>query len=199
MLAGGASRRMGGDKRSLRLFPTSPTFLARTAALGRAVADHVVVIGAVDPSAEPPNVSLVPDRWPSEGPLGGLVTALEMFPDDRLLLLAGDYPLLQVGLAARLLEGLEGYDGSVAVDQEQRHPLVAAYDSERCADVALTLFEAGERSMAALLDRISVRLVDAAVIDPADVHDLSLSNVNTREDVEVLRARCRSLDLEIRR
>ena len=199
VLAGGASRRMGIDKRAMRLFPESPTFLERTVAVGRAVADRVGIVGPPYLSADLPRVTLVPDRWPSEGPLGGLVTALEMFPDDRLLLLAGDYPLLQVGLAARLLDGLEGYDGSVAVDRERRHPLVAAYDGRRCAGIAASLFGAGERSMGVLVGLISMRLVDADVIDPADVHGLSLSNVNTPEDVHALRERCRSLDLEIRR
>ena len=181
---------MGIDKRSVRLLPASPTFLQRTVAVGRAVADRVAVIG--DPY---PNVraTFVPDRWPSEGPLGALVTAFGLFPDHDLLVLASDYPLLQVELAARLIDSLNGHAGSVAVDGGgRRHPLVAAYDARRCAGIARTLFGAGERSMAALVDRICVRLV--LDDDVGDSHGASLSNVNTAEDLDALRVRCQSLD-----
>jgi len=179
----------------MRLFPASPPFLERTVAVGRAVADRVVVVGDSHPGVR---AAFVTDRWPSGGPLGALITAFGLFPDDDLLVLAGDYPLLQVGLAVRLLEGLSGHDGSVAVDRGRRHPLVAAYDARRCARMAGTLFGAGERSMAALVDQMRVRLVDVAVDDVADRHGLSLSNVNTPEDVAALRTRCRKFDLEVR-
>ena len=170
-------------------------FLQRSVAVGLAVADQVAVIGDPFPGVR---ATFVPDRWPSEGPLGALVTAFELFPADDLLVLAGDYPMLQVGLMGRVLEGLVGHDGSVAVDRGRRHPLVAAYDGRRCAGIAEALFEGGERSMATLVDRISARLVDADRDDHSDSHGLALTNVNTLEDLHALRARCRTSDHEVR-
>lgn len=189
VLAGGASRRMGSDKRVLRLFPVSPTFLARSVSLGKAAADRVAVIGGSNGVDVGNDVDLVLDRWPGEGPLGALVTAFGAFSDDRLLVLAIDYPLLQAHLAARLLGGLSGHDAAVAVDAEggRRHPLVAAYDAARCADIARMVFDAGERSMTALVDRLAVHQVGPDEVSGRDIHRMSLGNVNSEEDLETLR------------
>ena len=193
VLAGGTSRRMGGDKRTLRLFPASATFLERTVAVGRASADRTVVLGGSSVSA---GASLLPDRWPGEGPLGALVTAIEAFPEDHLLLLACDYPMLQVDLIARIVEAIDGHDAAVAVEAAdgRRHPLIAAYDAGRCGSVARTLFEEGGRSMGVLLDRASVRLVGPVDAGDREAHALSLANLNTRDELEALRGRSLALD-----
>lgn len=189
VLAGGASRRMGTDKQTLRLFPTSPTFLKRTVMLGTAVADRVVVIGGSNGIDVDISVQVVADRWPGEGPLGGLVTAFGAFPDERVILLAIDYPMLQADLVGRVVAGLAGRDAAIAVEAEgaRRHPLVAAYDAARCAGTAWTLFDAGERSMAPLVDRLSVRPVGPSEAADRAIHRMSLSNVNSWEDLELLR------------
>lgn len=191
VLAGGASHRMGGDKRMLRLFPTSPTFLERTVALGRLVADRAVVVGGPEATSPYGAVTVLVDRWPGEGPLGALVTALDAFPEDRVVVLASDYPMLQVGLVARTVAALDGHEAAIAVGigggVSRTHPLVGAYDAGRSARTAREFFEAGERSMRALLARLTVRQVgEDEGVDP-EVHRLSLTNVNTPGELDALR------------
>lgn len=201
VLAGGASRRMGVDKRMLRLFPESPTFLQRTIAIGRSVADRVVVVGAPDLREMGGAVGALPDGWPGEGPLGGLLTAIDAFPNDVLIVLACDYPLLQARLVSRIVERLDRHGAAIAVVEpgvpSTRHPLVAAYDAARIGPTARTLFAGGERRMSAMVDRISVHEVGSeAGVDPA-IHRLSLTNVNAPERLEELRGR--ALDMDARR
>ena len=191
VLAGGASRRMGGDKRLLRLYPTSPTFLERTVAIGWLVADRVAVIGGSPLAVLDSRVSMIADVWPAQGPLGALLTALRAFPGDRLVVLAIDYPLLQASSVVRVIQGLDGHDAAIAVgaeaDGHRRHPLVGAYDGGRCSPAAGELFDRGERSMDALLAQLNVRAVSGDDEEEVAINRLSLANVNTPSDVDRLR------------
>lgn len=190
---------MGGDKRLLRLFPTSPTFLERTVAIGRLVADRVAVIGGSFPDEPDGRVTVIADLWPAQGPLGALRTALWAYPKDRLVVLAIDYPLLQVSSVARVIQGLDGHDAAIAVgpeaDGHRRHPLVGAYDGGRCASLAGQLFDRGERSMVALLAELNVRSVSGEEAEELALGRLSLSNVNTPSDVDRLRRASIEMDI----
>ena len=196
VLAGGASRRMGSDKRLLRLFPASPMFLERTVVIGRSVADRVAVIGGCDSTGLGDQVVRIADDWPAEGPLGALMTALAAFPGDRLIVLASDYPMLQARLVARIVAGLDGYDAAVAIEavSEQLHPLVGAYDAGRCVDDAGELFARGERTMSALLAQLTVRLVGEEATGEPAFHQISLTNVNSPDDLDSLRRLSAEID-----
>ena len=74
VLAGGQSRRFGADK--ARAVLDGEPMLARMAALLGGVTDSVSVIAAVEGAYSDLRISFVRDRWPGEGPLGGVVTAL---------------------------------------------------------------------------------------------------------------------------
>jgi molybdopterin-guanine dinucleotide biosynthesis protein A len=73
VLAGGASSRFGSDK--ARAVLGGETVLARMRALTASVAGDVQVIAA---AGRYPDLcaATVPDRWPGQGPLGGIITAL---------------------------------------------------------------------------------------------------------------------------
>jgi molybdenum cofactor guanylyltransferase len=82
ILAGGQSRRMGRDKATLKWGPAS--LLDHMVQLLSTVADPVRVVGRDE----------LPDRIPAKGPLGGILTALEISKQDNNLVLAVDLPLL---------------------------------------------------------------------------------------------------------
>ena len=75
VLVGGASRRMGVDKASLEVDGRPLAVTACSALLGAGISPVAVVGGASHPPL-PPGVKWLPDRWPGEGPLGGILTAL---------------------------------------------------------------------------------------------------------------------------
>ena len=87
ILAGGQSRRMGGDKAQLRL--GRRTLLGHTRALAAALGLPCRVVAK--------------DRQPGLGPLGGIETALRRARARRVLFLGCDMPFLQPGLVERLL------------------------------------------------------------------------------------------------
>lgn len=85
VLAGGESRRMGRDKAALRWKDCS--LLDHMVLLLSTVADAVRIVGRDE----------LPDRVPGQGPLGGILTALEATDSDANLFLAVDLPLLTPG------------------------------------------------------------------------------------------------------
>ena len=75
VLAGGASRRMGTDKAFIEIGGLTMLH-GVVAALYDAGASSVIVVGGDADRVEAQGLSCVADAWPSEGPLGGIITAL---------------------------------------------------------------------------------------------------------------------------
>lgn len=80
VLAGGASRRMGRPKATIHL--EGVTLLERAAtALRLSGAEQVLVIGGDPAWAEDAGLVHLADRWPGQGPLGAIATAVADGPD----------------------------------------------------------------------------------------------------------------------
>lgn len=102
VLAGGASKRMGRDKRTMRA-ASGLTFPEQAAAtLRRAGAEQVLVSCAGhSPSSPRP---FLPDLWPKSGPLAGMATALwKLDRFDAVAFLPCDMPLLTPEWPRRML------------------------------------------------------------------------------------------------
>lgn len=87
VLCGGASRRMGRDK---ALVEVDGVALARRVAdaLEAGGCTSVLAVGGDAAALGALGLDPVPDRWPGEGPLGGLATALGAASDGDVLVLA---------------------------------------------------------------------------------------------------------------
>ena len=89
VLAGGASRRMGTDKAFVEV--DNLTLLQRvTAALYDAGAASVVVVGGDAQRVHDLGLLYVEDEWPSQGPLGGIITALRSTSAETVAVLSCD-------------------------------------------------------------------------------------------------------------
>ena len=97
VLTGGASRRMGRDKALVEVDGT-PMAARVIAALRGSGADPVVLVGGDAIALGRFDAEVVPDRWPGQGPLAGLATALTAGPladADIVLVAATDQPWLE--------------------------------------------------------------------------------------------------------
>jgi molybdenum cofactor guanylyltransferase len=73
VLAGGSSRRFGQDKALVKI--GDQVLLSRLCFVLREVARSVMIVGAPEKYGRL-GMQCLPDRWPGDGPLGGIVTAL---------------------------------------------------------------------------------------------------------------------------
>jgi molybdenum cofactor guanylyltransferase len=123
VLAGGASRRMGRDKATLRVGGVELAALVLAAATQ--VADPVVLVAPEGHPARRVAAPAVAD--PGLGPLAALAAALDALDAEHVLVLAADHPGLQVPLLAHLV-ALAGEADAVACRRGPRlEPLVAVY------------------------------------------------------------------------
>ena len=89
VLAGGSSQRMGTDKAFVQL--EDLTLLQRvTTALYDAGAASVVVVGGDAQRVNDLGLVYVEDAWPSQGPLGGIITALHSTSAETVAVLSCD-------------------------------------------------------------------------------------------------------------
>lgn len=118
------------------------------------------------------------------GPLAGIEAGLAAARNDRVIVLAGDMPLVPPSLANFLLESLLEDDTRVAVPRYDGrvHPLCAAYRREVLSDLsfALNLGVGAVREFLGSLD--GVRYVEKELYMHGDP-DIFLTNVNSPEDL----------------
>jgi molybdopterin-guanine dinucleotide biosynthesis protein A len=191
ILAGGRSTRMGTNKALLRLSPGGHAVIEQ--AVSRLVeagfAPDLLVTNTPHEYAFL-GVAMVPDDVPGAGPLGGILTALNHSPYERVLVVACDMPMLNPMLL-RYMASLPGdYDALIPrwteVPGRKRLETLHAIYSRRCIDPIRERIRAGELKVAALVDDIRVRYLDEEEMRRYDPGMQSFRNVNTPEDWEEL-------------
>src|SRR4051812_45370219 len=124
VLAGGRSSRMGRDK---ALLPFRGGGLAESIARSvRLAAGSAVVVGRAELAGYP----AIPDIYPGEGPLGGILTALRHSRAYWNLIVACDMPELTPAFLAELLDAADNADADAllpAGPSGRLEPLCAVY------------------------------------------------------------------------
>ena len=124
--------------------------------------------------------TLVNDREPGRGPLGGLISAFESIRQTRCFVAAGDAPLIGEGVFSQLAAAWDDrYDAVVAERGGRIEPLCAIYRREAFLREARGELERGSgavRAVAEMLAHARVTLKD----------ERALASVNTPGDREKL-------------
>lgn len=199
VLCGGQSRRMGQDKSGV-LFQGIP-MLSRVCQRLEPATMPIVVVAAARQSLPclPTSVDVVRDEYPDQGPLGGLLTGLSFLrhrePEINHFALTGcDAPFVNTSVLLHMFELLckeqDMADGHILRQHGRRQPFHAVYRTSICDRVA-DLFEAGQRSLRALLDALNLMVSPAREYASCDPHLAFLHNINTEKD---LHAATRFLD-----
>lgn len=162
---------MGRDK---ALLPFRGSVLGESVARAvEAAAGRVTIVGR----SELGGLRAIPDRYPGEGPLGGILTALEDTRSDWNLVVACDMPEVGAAFLERLLEQAEASDVEALVPAGKSgrpEPLCAVY-SRRALDRLDAAFRRGVRKV---MDAVAGVRVD--VVKVTEV--AQFQNVNTPED-----------------
>jgi len=180
VLVGGSSSRMGRDKALLEY--QGSTLAGRIAERVRGAARNVTLIGPPDRYREL-GYTVIADRVPGCGPMGGVFTALASTHAEWNLIVACDMPLVTAELFEELFGDAESGPSTAdcivpafcepkgSADGSRIQPLCAVYH-RRCAAAAR---RAIDRKILKMHDFVStLRLRKHPVADPAP-----LSNINT--------------------
>jgi molybdenum cofactor guanylyltransferase len=173
VLAGGASRRMGTDKAYVSYLGVPMLSRVRNA-LAEASVDPISAIGGDVARSADLGVDTIPDGWPGQGPLGGLLTAFAWSPHPVVVVVGCDLPDLTADVIAALVDSLSVHDVAIA-RTDRTEPLCAAWRIGACEPTLLAAFVGGERALHrawSRLDRVEVQVEPGA-----------LRNVNTPESL----------------
>ena len=171
VLAGGEAQRLGGaDKASLRIGGRS---LLDRAIDALSNAGRVIVVGPRRPTPRP--VAWARESPVGAGPLAATAAGVEHVVAEALIVLAVDYPFVDAGVVAALLEAMGQHDGAALTDDEGNlHYVAGAY---RAASVRAGLRRwdsdenASMRRVFSNLDVVEVRN-DRAALDIDNPEDL---------------------------
>ncbi len=175
VLVGGASRRMGADKASLALDGEPMAHRVRRA-LFDGGAGAVVLIGA-----DPDEDGAVADRWPGEGPLGGLATAVAEADGvggvEVVVVAACDQPDLTGAVIADLVHALHGAPdeviaAAVVTADGRRQPFPSAWRTAAAPALIGLVDDGARRSDAAFSVGRTVEIeAPTAVVEDLDTPD----------------------------
>jgi molybdopterin-guanine dinucleotide biosynthesis protein A len=189
VLAGGASRRFGGNKLAERIDGSSLLELATRSVLG--LVDEIVVVVApgrplpeLDPGGDVggarPSLRFVPDPAPFEGPLAGLRTGLAAASGATVVVVGGDMPSVVPAVLALLIGRAPA---ALADDAGVMRPLPLALERATALAAAERLLAGGERRLRALLAELGIEALPRAAWAAEDPAGLTLLDIDERADL----------------
>jgi molybdopterin-guanine dinucleotide biosynthesis protein A len=165
---------MGTDKAFVAV-DGRPMVLRVSGALRAAGAADVHAIGGDRAALEALGLDAHDDPRQGEGPLAGLLSALDVVDHDVAVVLATDLAWIDAATIAALVDALNGHAAAVA-RADRLEPLCAAWGVSRCGAALQIAYDGGERAVhraLADLDAVEVAVMAAAVANantPADLH-----------------------------
>jgi molybdopterin-guanine dinucleotide biosynthesis protein A len=185
VLAGGGSTRFGRDKALVEVSGTP--MLERILGLLKHVTSAVKLV-AVPGKYDTFGAAIVEDRWPGEGPLGGIITALQ---DSALsagqpewnLIVSCDMPFLTREWLSFLCQRATNSKAQVVVPHSTHgpEPLCACYNTAAAAELRAA-FETGVRKVTQGLQHVTTEVLDEADWKRFDSAGRLFWNMNTAAD-----------------
>lgn len=187
VMAGGESARFGSDK-ALAEFSGRAMVLRMTELLGQ-VARETFVVGGVEKYARL-GVNCIPDRWPGQGPLGGIITALlysRSYAADSEwnLIVSCDMPFLTADWLRFLSERAASSSAEVLLPHSASgpEPLCACYRTD-AAEGLRGVFESGVRKITEALQQVKTEVLDERDWKRFDSSGRLFWNMNTQADYQ---------------
>ena len=192
--AGGGSTRFGTDKAMVEL--GGKTLLVRTVELVASVCEQTRIVAPSGKYANAP-VSIVGDKWPGQGPLGGILTALD-FSDEKLrvaggerswvLIVSCDMPFLTREWLACLCGRAVKSTAQVVVPESENglEPLCACWRTDAAAMIQAA-FDDGVRKVTEAMKRLRMEVLDERDWKRFDTDGRLFWNMNTLADYEEAR------------
>jgi molybdenum cofactor guanylyltransferase len=198
--AGGGSTRFGTDKALVRL--GGKTMLQRTGELLAQVCGDVTIVageGKYDDAPWP----RIADRWPGQGPLGGILTALHQLRttdsgdqkrDEECnscpfaLILSCDMPFLTGEFLRFLTDRALASEAAIIVPEASNRlePLCACWCSA-ATEAIQAAFDAGGRKVTEAMKQVSMEVLDESDWKRFDTDGRLFWNMNTPADYEEAR------------
>ncbi|ATG89268.1 molybdenum cofactor guanylyltransferase MobA [Methylomonas koyamae] len=185
VLAGGLARRMQHRDKGLILFGDRPLVSYALAALAPLAQTLLISANRNQEQYRGFGYRVISDANPTfDGPLAGILAALQAAPAQVLLTAPCDSPFVRTEHFQKLLDALHGSTADIAVafDGERLHPVFAAIRTHLQADLQDYLLR-GERKLQVWFRRHAMVEVDFGTVPEV------FANINSPAELEALQLR----------
>ncbi|GAV24578.1 molybdenum cofactor guanylyltransferase [Carboxydothermus islandicus] len=182
ILAGGKSSRMGQNKALLPLGPMK--IIEHLVTNLRPIASELLLIANTDEYAFL-NLPVYRDRFPGQGPLAGIETALRFAVNEKVYITACDLPLLPAEIPMFLAENTEDNDVTVLAYKGKIEPLIGIYRKSIYPVVEKHLI-LQKNKIIDFYPQVKVRIINFEQLPENLQREEFLLNVNTPADYEKL-------------
>ena len=144
-------------------------------ALRESGASEIIVVGGERPDWLDDVVSHVPDKYPGDGPLGGVITALGVAREENIVVLANDLMNINHPTIQKILTHVNAPHTVVPVIEGHRQVLAALWHSSVLSALC-EAYGSGIRSLQSALELVAV----------VEIHGLDgkrFVNANTPSDI----------------
>lgn len=182
VMAGGKSRRLGQDKRFLKL--AGRTCLQRVLDVCKVVFEEILIVADGAEPFQNMGVNVVMDLMPGRATLGGLYTGLHYAASSEIFAVACDMPFLSVETIKVILQRAGQADIVIPDLSGKLQPMHALY-SKRCLPNLRALVEAGKLKVQDLCQcpDLLVSKIPESVFRGVDPELRSFFNINTSDDL----------------
>lgn len=197
LLAGGQSRRYGGEPKAL-VTVAGQTIAERAIRALKAATYRVVIVANEPEHYHPLGLEIRSDLRPGLGALGGIHTAVAWAHESGCrgaLVAACDMPFLSPRLLQHLVEGSRANEVVAPASESRRglEPLCAYYGVE-CRFAIEAALDQGHRHVTSFFPQVQVRTLPAEAVARYGDPELLFLNVNTQEDRERAEAAARTME-----
>jgi len=180
ILAGGKSSRYGRNKALVNV--DGIPLIKRVLRVIEPLFPSIVLITNTPETYAFLNLPMFEDRIKGLGPLGGILTGLEVISEDAGFFVACDMPFLNSDLIRYLANVRHGFDVVVPTFAGKFEALHALY-TKNCLSEIEQLIHDGIYQTIQLLQSVSVRYVEESEIRRFDPELSSFSNINKPEEL----------------
>jgi len=185
ILAGGASTRMPGEKAFMEVGGRRVIDI-QLQVTGGMFTETIIVGNAGRMKSlsvyRRGGVRVVEESASGKGPLGGILSGLELSGSEENFVMACDMPFINRDAIVFIMENLPGFQVAVPRTQEGLEPLYAAYRKD-CVDVIERQIGSGNLKVTGFYDEVMVNYVSWEELLGFDPTGRLLLNINSPEDM----------------
>ncbi len=184
ILAGGNSMRMGQNKAFLQIHGVP--IINRIYTLLKELFEEIIIVTNQKDLFRNFDSKIHADLIPNKGALGGLYTGIFFSSFPHAFSVACDMPFLSRALIEFLVNKVNEEDAIVPRTADGLQPLHAIY-SKACLGAMKTIIEQDKQRVIDFYDLVRVKIIDEREFLHLDPRRESFINVNTREELRVVR------------
>jgi molybdopterin-guanine dinucleotide biosynthesis protein A len=186
ILSGGKSIRMGENKAFIEI--EGIPIISRIHRLFEGLFKEIIIVTNQKELFLSFDAGIYSDLLPNRGVLGGLYTGLFFSSFSYSFCVACDMPFLKESVIEYLINNIDGFDVIVPMAEDGLQPLHAIY-SKNCLEPIGEIIEKGKYKISDFYPMVKIKIIEEHEFRPMDPRAESFINVNTPEELLLIKKR----------